>query len=92
MVRCAPASRPSTEAVGLTSPFSMRDREARLTPLSAGKLVERPAPRAPQRAQPFGEARISRPLDAEIVIVLSTSGNNILDNESVKTWRLRAAG
>ena len=26
---------PSTDAVGLTSPFSIRDREARLTPLSA---------------------------------------------------------
>src|SRR3984885_14473613 len=35
VVRCAPASRPSTDAVGLTSPFSIRDREARLTPLSA---------------------------------------------------------
>src|SRR5271163_34201 len=32
---CAPASRPSTEAVGLTSPFSIRLSEARLTPLSA---------------------------------------------------------
>ena len=32
---CAPARRPSTEAVGLTSPFSMRESEARLTPLSA---------------------------------------------------------
>src|SRR5277367_2017626 len=31
---CAPASRPSTEAVGLTSPFSIRLSEARLTPLS----------------------------------------------------------
>src|SRR5271154_4697828 len=29
---CAPASRPSADAVGLTSPFSIRDREARLTP------------------------------------------------------------
>ncbi len=35
VVPCAPASRPSTEAVGLTSPFSIREREARLTPLSA---------------------------------------------------------
>ena len=35
VVRCAAASRPSTDAVGLTSPFSIRDREARLTPLSA---------------------------------------------------------
>src|SRR5580693_8591265 len=35
VVRCAPARRPSTDAVGLTSPFSIRDREARLTPLSA---------------------------------------------------------
>src|ERR1700734_540651 len=31
---CAPASRQSTEAVGLTSPFSIRLSEARLTPLS----------------------------------------------------------
>src|SRR5271166_1046565 len=36
MVRpCAPARRPSTDAVGLTSPFSIREREARLTSLSA---------------------------------------------------------
>src|SRR5271154_1600597 len=65
---CAPASRPSTEAVGLTSPFSIRDSEARLTPLRAESSssdqrrarlnARRRSARRTSAASP-GEARVS---------------------------------
>src|SRR5580704_15953025 len=58
VVRCAPASRPSTDAVGLTSPFSIRDREARLTPLSA-ESSSSDQPRARRNARRRSARRIS---------------------------------
>ena len=58
VVRCAPASRPSTDAVGLTSPFSIREREARLTPLSAESSSSDQRRARRNCAQALGEAHV----------------------------------
>ena len=55
-------------------------------PAQPGQLVERPAPRPPQPAQPFRESQTS---PARQCICFHIR-NNILDNESVKTRRSSA--
>src|SRR4029077_14257215 len=87
---CAVRSSEAPEHGGCRAHFAVLDSRQGGAAHSAlcGKLIERPAPRAPQRAHAFGEAQIGAP-------GLSTNfhiRNNILDNESVKAHSPAAQG